>query len=840
MNPTIRAFYTAPASANITEMCFVFRSDDGLSQTSPDIFVPVYELELNVNIIFPDISPYFVDPGQSIEVVAESMQAQSISLYVDDVFIITAAGNSLIHTITASTLVDTKHWIKAVAVNGTNEVSDSVYYYVRGETQIASLPAGVRDGINYLSDDSVTLVLHAPYKSSVYAFGDFSDWQISPEFKLKRNYDEWNVFTRYWVTITGLTPGEEYAFQYLIDEELAVAEPYADKLLDPWNDSWIEESTYPNLKPYPAGKTTNIVSVLQTGQEEYVWQNSAFDPPAIGDLVIYEMLLRDFIEAHDFATLKDTLSYFKRLGINAIEIMPFSEFEGNSSWGYNPSFYFAPDKYYGPKNNLKAFIDECHENGIAVIMDMVLNHAFGQNVMARMYWDNENNRPAANNPWFNDICPHEPYCWGNDFNHESIFTQAFVDSVNNYWLTEYKVDGFRFDFTQGFTNSGTGGSYNSGRIATLIRMADEIWNDHPEAYIILEHWCDNTEEKELANYGMMLWGNHNYNYNEATMGWNANSDFSWISYKNRGWNDPHLVGFMESHDEERLMAKNINYGNSSGSYNIQDTTTALQRLELAGAFFFTVPGPKMTWQFADLGYDYHINYPGIIGGDDHRLDPKPIRWDYQNDYRRERLYNIFSALIHLKQNHEAFKTNDFTMNVAGAMKKIHLDHSSMNVTIIGNFDVVTGTIQPSFQHTGKWYDFFAGDSIDVANTSNPISLEAGEYRIYTDVKLVKPNLNLGFDQPDFATTNNSFVFPNPASGDFKIVFQNPETSEVEISILNSDGTSLATIFSGIVHAGKKEIRYNRTDPSVSMLRPGLYFVRISFENFSEVHKLVIQ
>ncbi len=318
----------------------------------------------------------------------------------------------------------------------------------------------------------------------------------------------------------------------------------------------------------------------------------------------------------------------------------------------------------------------------------------------------------ANNPWFNAICPHPPYCWGNDFDHESEATQAFVDRVTSYWITEYKIDGFRFDFTQGFTNSSGGASYNSGRIALIKRMADEIWNIDPDTWVILEHWCDNSEEKELANYGCMLWGELNYAYNEATMGWNANSNFSWISHKARGWDDPHLVGAMENHDKERLMTKNILYGNSSGDYNIKDTTIALQRMELAGAFFFTIPGPKMTWQFGELGYDYWINYPGAVGGEDHRLDPKPIRWDYQNDYRRDRIHDVWQALIHLKQDYEVFSTEDFTLAVGGAFKKIHLNHNTMNVAIIGNFDVQAGTINPSFQHTGKWYNYFAGDSLD--------------------------------------------------------------------------------------------------------------------------------
>ena len=101
----------------------------------------------------------------------------------------------------------------------------------------------------------------------------------------------------------------------------------------------------------------------------------------------------------------------------------------------------------------------------------------------------------------------------------------------------------------------------------------------------------------------MLWGNSNYNYNEATMGYHdsGKSNFSWMSYQERGWDAPHVMGYMESHDEERLMAKNLAYGNSNGSYDITDINVALKRIQLAAAFFFTIPGPKIIWQFGQIG-----------------------------------------------------------------------------------------------------------------------------------------------------------------------------------------------------------------------------------------------
>jgi len=191
-------------------------------------------------------------------------------------------------------------------------------------------------------------------------------------------------------------------FQYFIDGSIKVGDPYADKVSDPWNDQYINNTTYPNLINYPAGKTFGIATVLQTNQVPYEWQNNDFENPEVTKMVIYELLVRDFLAAHDFETLIDTLDYLERLGVNVIELMPNNEFEGNSSWGYNPNYYFAPDKYYGPKDTFKAFVDECHSRGIAVFMDLVLNHSYGTNAMAMMYWNNELDRPAANNPWFNE------------------------------------------------------------------------------------------------------------------------------------------------------------------------------------------------------------------------------------------------------------------------------------------------------------------------------------------------------------------------------------------------------------------------------------------------------
>jgi hypothetical protein len=178
-------------------------------------------------------------------------------------------------------------------------------------------------------------------------------------------------------------------------------------------------------------------------------------------------------------------------------------------------------------------------------MDLVLNHAFGQSPFVQLYLDyygTDQIVMKSPNPWFNVISPNPVYKWGADFNHESSATQKLVDRVTSYWMTEYKIDGFRFDFTKGFTNTpGDGSSYDAARISILQRMADKIWQVNPAAYVILEHFAPNGEEKILAEYGMMLWGNMNYQYTEAVMGFT--SDLTYATPQSRGWSQPNLVSY---------------------------------------------------------------------------------------------------------------------------------------------------------------------------------------------------------------------------------------------------------------------------------------------------------
>lgn len=595
------------------------------------------------------------------------------------------------------------------------------------------LPAGLRDGITEISDDSLAFVLFAPKKREVWLIGDFNNWQKENEYKMKKDGD------RFWIKIGGLEKGKEYVCQYLINGQLRLADPYADKISDPWNDKDIPASIYPGLVRYPSGKTTEIAMTVSTDRTPYPWRVSDFKVSNPTDLVIYEILLRDFTTQGSVKAAQEKIPYLKELGVNAVELMPFNEFEGNDSWGYNPSFYFAPDKAYGTANDYKAFIDECHAHGIAVIMDMVLNHSYGQSPLVRMYQDADG-KPSADNPWYNrkSNFANPDAQWGCDFNHESKYTRQLIDSICSYWMNVYKVDGFRFDFTKGFSNtsypaSGNdawGNPYDAARIKNLKRIYDEIRRRKPDALMICEHLADNREETELANYGILLWGNINYNFNEATMGWleNGKSDIHWASYQERGWQKPNLVAYMESHDEERIMVKNRMYGNDSQSpaYNVKNLNTGLERTGAAAVMLMSFPGPKMIWQFGELGYDFALQE----GGAD-RLEKKPVHWDYYDVPERKALYNVFAAMNRLRHTYAAFSTDRYSVQVGEAYKQILLKSADGDACVIANFDVVSRTANVSFSKTGNWYEYFSSNTLQVTGQNVSVTLRPGEFRVYT-------------------------------------------------------------------------------------------------------------
>ncbi|NNF59062.1 MAG: T9SS type A sorting domain-containing protein [Rhodothermaceae bacterium] len=731
-----------------------------------------------------------------------------------------------------------------------------------------AVPAFLDDGITYsdADDTSAWLVLRAPSKSYVYVLGDFNGWQVDDAYLMKRDPDAADG-TRWWLELMGLTPGTEIVFQYFVDGVLRVADPYAAKVL------------YPGEVGYPDGQTDFAVGVLRPGAPAFPWTDGSYERPAQEDLVIYELLVRDFLADHSFTSLIDSLDYLERLGVNAIELMPIAEFDGDESWGYNPAFYFAVDKYYGATDDFKAFVDAAHARGMAVLLDVVYNHATGQSPFVRLYNQGDFGAPTADNPWMNVSATH-PFNVFNDVNHESPLTQLWLDKVNRWWIEEYHVDGFRFDLSAGFMQTGDFFNYNPGRIALLTRMIEAIYDVEPDTYVILEHLINSTQEwQELTAIGQgagrkgpVLWHHMNREYSQSAMGYPTATDFpstltqtyapNWAG----GIGIPNAATYMESHDEQWLMFRNFAFGNQNGSYSVRNLWTALDRQKLIGAFFFTVPGPRMLWQFGELGYGGGPGEclrpgDGSLGdcpaGTPDRVANKPIRWDYWVDgvapvpgtytgtlmpepaaerALRQKLYKTWAALANLRQDYALFRSLDTEVDLQLGLTSIrHIDLSlpsapggePTKALIFGNFGVTEGTFSFTLAEPTTWYDFFDDTEVTFQAGTHEVTLQAGEFHLWTDVDVPSPEPGLiTVAHEPLAEGPASFrlkaVYPNPVTGSATVAFSMPEAGAARLEVFDVLGRKVATLLDEARAAGSYAVPFEAAG-----LPSGLYLARLT-------------
>ncbi len=671
------------------------------------------------------------------------------------------------------------------------------------------MSADYEDGINYISDTEVILVLYATGKDFVYVAGSFNNWAPDTSHAMKVDPTRNNKF---WIQLSGLTPGQIETYQYWVGDGdpvanspnlVKIADPYSTLVLSPFDDPFIPASSYPNIPAYPAGQEREV-TVLQTGQTPYDWQVDNFVKPKKEDLIVYEVLIRDFDANRNYQDLIDRMDYFTNLKINAIELMPVMEYEGNESWGYNTSFHMALDKYYGTPDKFKEFVDLCHQNGIAVILDLAINHAFGRNPMVRMWMDDPDNdgwgEPSSENPYFNQA-PLHSYNVGSDFDHSHPRTKDYTKRVVKHWIEEYRIDGIRWDLTKGFTQNcsandeGCTNAYQQDRVDVLKEYADYSWSLDEDHYVIFEHLGSENEEKEWANYrydegkGIMMWGKMTEPYNQLTMGYASSSNIDGMGHKSRSqFQGPRVLGYAESHDEERLMYKNVQFGNSNNSsHDVKDLNTALSRMSALGAISTMIPGPKMIWHFSSLGMENSIftcsngsvNEPGGSDGDC-KLDTKPQpQWvnNWLADANRNQIYNDWTILHQLKIEEPVFE-GDYNLTSGDLNPRLHVFDNSLpasslkDVVIITNFDVTAKDVDPDFPNTGTWYDLMdlsGSTTINVTDVNATISVPAGQFRIFGNEAAT-----LSVNDAELEDVQ---LYPNPSTTFFQI---NTQVQELEI------------------------------------------------------------
>ena len=838
---TPTAFYSR---TNIGRIGFLVKAKDGTGdKKSQDVLVDVGSFRVTMGNPAQN-STTILTSGSNLSISASNIGGNANYVLKSNGLTLNTQSNIASYSYAHNNITENQNYKLEVTLNG-DTITKEFSVLIDPGSNIGIMPTTYQDGITYLSNTEAVLVLYATGKDFVYLAGSFNNWQPTSAYAMKKDPTRNNKF---WITLTGLTPGQIETYQYWVADKtplanspalVKTADPYSTLVLSPFDDPYIPAASYPNMPTYPAGQEREV-TVLQTGQTPYNWQVTNFNKPKKEDLIVYKVLVRDFDVDRNYQDLIDRIDYFKNLNINAIELMPVMEFEGNESWGYNTAFHMALDKFYGTENKLKELIDVCHQNGIAVIFDVALNHAFGRSPMVRMWMNDPDSDgwgdPSTENPYFNTVARHS-YSVGSDYNHSNPRTKDYVKRVIKHWIEEFKIDGFRWDLTKGFTQNctandqGCTNSYQADRVAILKEYADYSWLLDPDHYVIFEHLGSENEEKEWANYrysegkGVMMWGKMTDPYNQLTMGFNSNNNINGIGHKSRPtFLGARIIGYPESHDEERLMYKNLQFGNSTNSsHDVKNLNIALSRMSALGAVSLTVPGPKMIWHFGDLGMQNSIftcnngtvNEPGGTDGDC-KLDTKPQpQWseNWLANSNRNKIYNDWSRINYLKINEAVFE-GDYTINSGNLTPTILIKDDALpstqlkDVVILANFDVNSQNITPNFPYTGDWYDLMDATGstfINVTSVTNPITVAAGQFKMYGNkaptLSVENEELSLSFK-----------IYPNPVNNSFNI---NKNANELRIYDLTGK----------LVKTFKGEFTQNKSF-DISELNDSIYLVKI--------------
>ena len=859
---------SAAQQLTATKIGMVFRNATG-SQTMKlapgcgDFFFNVGLFQSNLTAPLAN-STTIINSGGSLTIAANNTNGPATyNLKANGVSIDAPATPSNTYSFITPPITNNQNY-ELVVTQGANTQSKFFSVVVNPTAIFAALPSSTLvDGINYNPTDTskAILVLDAPGKDFVYVAGSFNNWSPDTSYSMKKDISS----SKFWLEISGLTAGTNYSYQYWVADVTPIAgspvlvktaDPYSTLLLSPFDDPGIPAISYPNIPVYPAGQQREV-TVLKTGQTPYLWVNTTFNKPKKEDLIVYEVLVRDFDSRRNYQDLIDKIDYFKNLKVNCIELMPIMEFEGNETWGYNTSYHMALDKFYGTSDKFKEFVDLCHTNGIAVVLDIALNHAFGRNAMGRMWMNDPDGDGwggiATDNPYFNVNSTHS-YGVGNDFNHQQSRTKTYVKRVVKHWIEEFKIDGFRWDLTKGFTQNCAGNdnctnSYQLDRVNVLKEYVDYSWNLDPTHYAIFEHLGNENEEVEWANYkinetpskGVMMWSEMTYAYSQLLGGYASGGNVAGIGAKSRtSFTGKRIIGYPESHDKDRVMFTAMKFGLTTGTSPVRNNlNNALGRMSAIGATSILVPGPKMLWHFSSLGMENSIytcsngtfNDESATAPGDCKLDTKPQpQWtnNWLNVATRAKIYNDWSKMNALKINEPVFEGDYAISPEAGdnLKQRLYVFDTTLpatqlkNVVVLANFYTDSQLITPGFPYVGTWYNLMDNTTLVVTDLAAKINIPAGQSLIYG-------NLPAALTSERFVFNKAINVYPNPTTNSFKL------NGFVSKAAIYSTTGQLVKKFDGSFDS---EYTFKIED-----LSNGIYIVKVADENQNEKSfKLIVE
>lgn len=807
-------FNITDPNERITKICVIARNAASSIQTS-DNFIDVFEDGFSANLT-NDAEATVLTAAKTINFTLTSTEAATLKIVIaKDGTQVSAKDASNARSLSLSYNFASKgaYTITATANNGSETITKTANVLFMSASPAGQYPGGVpKMGAVAQSNGDVIFCLAAPGKSSVLLVPSWDNYE--PLDKNVMAYQDYNGQRYFWVKISGLDPNKQYPYYYVVDGNINVGDPYAHLVLDPYSDKWLPENIWPNRPLYPYDKIDNIVLAVYHGnQDNYNWKVKNFDIPDPSKLIIYEMLFRDFTgdesdqNGKQFGTIRsaiDKFDYFLELGVNAIELMPVMEFNGNNSWGYNTNFYMALDKAYGSPDDLKEFIDLCHQHNIAVLLDIVFNQSDGLHPWYQMY-------DIASNPFYNKTAPHN---WSvlNDWKQENALVQQQWKDAIAYWMTKYKVDGFRFDLVKGLGSGATSSAYgstdgyNAKRIENMKKIHTYITDINPKGIHINEFLGDSNEEIEYGKDGQYNWANQSWLSQVYAAGLPNKAQglryYSTSACKRYGRSN---IAYAESHDEERLgfaqTSSKMKWDNLTSKMTNASLKDRMSRLgAVAVHLLITKDATPMIWMFGELGADQTTK--DASGGND--TGAKKVVWNYYDDPSRKALFNTYSAMIGMRRaNPELFSDDAAQYTYSSTATNLTAGYW---IRIKNGAKDVVAFINPS------------------PTAANKVTLRAdmtSDYKLLTASEGFNPTIPAGTGTRNIEIPANGYaVFQSPSVADTNDIYSDGTASD--INIIGGEGCVIVQGSYNNLRIYDLEGRsYNNSD-----LRQGVYIVNV--------------
>ena len=588
-----------------------------------------------------------------------------------------------------------------------------------------------------------------------------------------------------------------------------------------------------------------------TMADDYNWTSTNYIRPNLDTLVIYELHIDDFSAAGNgagtFQHVLEKLDHLKSLGINAIELMPISEFPGSHSWGYDPQIISAVNDSYGTPGQFKYFVDQCHNRGIAVILDIIWNHIRSSSPLWQMQPDYDLNPYIKHHEQMN---PNEaPESWGMlDMDHFNVHTIEYINKVHRIWVDEYKIDGFRFDAA-----AHLGWSVSQPSLG-VYGWSNALYDHDSTIYQIAEHLPANISLIENTNFSSGWHDSfHDRLKSDSHNQYNSTMDImrqiiGLHEYTN--WGTPYssftqAVKYMISHDEQSLIQEMVEFDNFT-------MAQALTRDKFYSTILFTSNGIPMLWQGQEFGFKSGWTDQNQNGNwDEEKLSYRPVDWSILETENGQSHFEHYKKLIYLRKNNPAFSKGEFydlyrytNQGVVVYGYKDNRDNSlNDQAVIIANFSSADQNIlDVPFLSSGHWYNIF--DSNDILHTADG---NYGNFLIKAKDAVVYTNNQYQLSANSFSESieshlNNSLqkieTFPNPFNSNILIQVETSSKDLIHFSIYNALGEMVFHQVRNDINKGINTFNWNGRNSNGLDVPTGMYFVLIK-QNDATTNKKII-